>query len=196
MNEEPVRVLGVAGSLRRRSYNRALIGAARGLAPEGMEIDAFDLREIPPYDADVERSGDPRAVRDLKAAIADADALLIATPEYQHSIPGLLKNALDWASRPPRSSVLRRKPAAVMGATPGRTATARAQADLKKVLAYNDMHVLHSPGVLIANAASLFDEALELTDAATRDRIESLLEQLGARVRWLRRSPPPEPGDA
>ena len=101
---KPVRVLGFAGSLRAASYNRALLRAAGELAPDGVQIDLFELDDIPFYDRDVEREGDPEPVAAFKRSIGDADALLIATPEYQHSVPGVLKNALDWASRPHRRS--------------------------------------------------------------------------------------------
>src|SRR5947207_14536285 len=115
-----VRVCGIAGSLRKASYNRALLRAAVELAPEAVQITVFDrLRDVPLYDADVEAEGDPEPVVALKTAIRQADALLIATPEYNYGVPGVLKNAVDWASRPPGSSVLEGKPAALMGATPG-----------------------------------------------------------------------------
>src|SRR5690242_14601242 len=117
-----MRACGIAGSLRGGSYNRALLRAAVALAPSGVEIRVFDrLADVPPYNADVEAKGDPEPVGALKQAIRDADALLIVTPEYNYGVPGVLKNAIDWASRPPTGSVLNGKPAAIMGATPGRT---------------------------------------------------------------------------
>ena len=125
-------VLGFAGSLRQGSYNRALLRAAKELAPEGMVIDIFDLTPIPLYNADVEAKGDPEAVAAFKAAIRRADALLIACPEYNHGVPGVLKNAIDWASRPPRSAALDRKPLALMGASPGMTGSARGQSQLRQ----------------------------------------------------------------
>src|SRR5438105_1890059 len=118
MTEVRFEVLGIAGSLRRASYNRGLIRAAREVAPQGMEISAFDLLPVPLYNGDVEAEGDPEPVRDLKERIRAADALLIAAPEYNYSIPGVLKNAIDWASRPPSDSALRHKPIALMGASP------------------------------------------------------------------------------
>lgn len=127
MNERTtINVVAFAGSLRQESYNRALLRAAQESAPESMSIDTFDLSPIPLYNYDVEQQGDPEPVQEFKHAIRKADALLIATPEYQHGIPGVLKNALDWASRPPKQSPLQGKPAAIMGATPGMTGTARA----------------------------------------------------------------------
>jgi chromate reductase, NAD(P)H dehydrogenase (quinone) len=119
-------VLGICGSLRRDSYNRALLVAAQVVAPPGMQIDILDLHGIPAYDADVEATGDPEGVHRLKAAIRGADALLIATPEYNYGIPGALKNAIDWASQPKRRSVLDAKPVAIMGATTGIGGTAEA----------------------------------------------------------------------
>ena len=131
----PLSFLGIAGSLRRGSFNRGLIRAAAAVAPGGTTVVAYDLADVPMFNADVEVDGDPRAVAALKQAIADADALLIATPEYNHCVPGVLKNAIDWASRPPRQSVLTGKPVAIMGASTGRGATARAQAHLRDGLA-------------------------------------------------------------
>lgn len=191
MSQEPLHILGFAGSLREGSLNRALIRAAGELAPEGVRIIPYELDEVPLYDADVEAKGDPAPVKAFKSAIDEADALLIATPEYQHGIPGVLKNALDWASRPPSGSVMNGKPAAIMGATPGRGATARAQSDLRKVLAYSQTHVLPGPTVMIPNAKDVFDEGPRLTDEATRDVLRDLLERLEAWSRWLRRCPPP-----
>src|SRR5687767_4059968 len=107
MTNEQFRILGIPGSLRRASYNRGLLRAARQDAPEGVEISEFDLLLIPPYNGDVEAEGDPPPVRELKERIRRADALLIAAPEYNYSIPGVLKNAIDWASRPPQDSPLR-----------------------------------------------------------------------------------------
>src|SRR5205814_8833807 len=123
---------GIAGSLRTGSYNRALLRAAQELAPAGLELLTFDLAPIPLYDGDVEAQGDPEPVGALKTAIRDADALLIVTPEYNYGVPGVLKNAIDWASRPPGQSPLNGKPAALMGATPGMTGTARAQLQIRQ----------------------------------------------------------------
>ena len=186
MHRDTLTVLGIAGSLRRGSYNRALLRSARSLAPDDMRLDLFDLHDVPFYDADVEKQGDPEPVSALKRRIREADALVIATPEYQHSLPGVLKNALDWASRPPKDPPLRRKPIAMMGATTGRYGTARAQAELRKVLAYNDAVVVNRPEVLVANAGETFDEAGELVDAAARDLLRALLAALGWWARLMR----------
>ena len=186
-----IHVLAFAGSLRSGSYNRALLRAAVELAPDGVTIDIVPLDDIPFYDRDVEREGDPEPVVELKQAIDAADALLIATPEYQHSIPGVLKNALDWASRPHRRSVLIGKPAAIMGAAPGRFGTARGQDALREVLAYNQCFVLPRPGVLVGNARDKFDDDLRLVDESTRERVAKLLTHLKAWARHMNAWEPP-----
>jgi chromate reductase len=186
MHSDTITVLGIAGSLRRGSYNRALLRSAQSLAPADMRLDLFDLHDVPFYDADVEKKGDPGAVTVLKRRVREADALVIATPEYQHSLPGVLKNALDWASRPPKDPPLKGKPIAMMGATPGRYGTARAQAELRKVLAYNDAVVVNRPEVLVANARETFGEAGELVDETARDLVRELLTTLGWWARLLR----------
>jgi chromate reductase len=180
-----MRVLGIAGSLREKSLNRGLLRAAVELAPEGMTIEVWDrLREIPPFDADVEAQGDPEPVADLKRAIAAADALLVVTPEYNYGIPGILKNALDWASRPPGKSPLMGKPAAVMGATPGQTGTARAQLALRQSFLFTETPVLLRPEVLVNRARERFDDDGNLTDEKTREFVRKLLDALTV---WARR---------
>lgn len=172
-------VCGIAGSLRKGSYNRALLRAARALAPEGMEVRPFEqLGEIPPYDADVEAEGDPEPVRALKEAIAAADALLVVTPEYNYGVPGVLKNAIDWASRPARDSVLHDKPAGIMGATPGRLGTARAQMSLRQSFVFTRTLPLPGPEVLVAGAGEKFDEEGRLTDDRTAEFVAGLMERL------------------
>jgi chromate reductase, NAD(P)H dehydrogenase (quinone) len=180
--------LGVAGSLRRTSYNRGLIRAAIQIAPAGTEVVPFELADIPMFNADVEAEGDPPAVADFKRAIAMADGLLIATPEYNHCVPGVLKNAIDWASRPARRSVLTGKPVAIIGASSGRGATARAQAHLRDGLAYTNGFVLPLPEVLVGLAGERFDEEGNLTDDATKEEIRDLLVSLAAWTRRLDRS--------
>jgi chromate reductase len=180
--------LGVAGSLRRGSYNRGLIRAASEVAPPGFSVSAYDLTDIPLYNADVEAEGDPEPVAAFKRAIAAADALLIATPEYNHCIPGVLKNAIDWASRPPRQSALSGKPVAVMGATPAPGGTARAQAQLRDGLTYTNGMVLPLPEVLVGLARDKFDEEGNLLDAETRGEVRELLVALAAWTRRLQRT--------
>jgi chromate reductase len=176
--------LAVAGSLRRASYNRGLVRAAIELAPAGTRVTAFDLGEIPLFNADVEALGDPAPVAAFKDAIARADALLIATPEYNHCVPGVLKNAIDWASRPARRSVLTGKPVAVIGASTGRGGTARAQAHLRDGLSYTNGYVLPLPEVLVDLAAGKFDDQGNLVDEGTRGEVRDVLVALAA---WTRR---------
>jgi chromate reductase, NAD(P)H dehydrogenase (quinone) len=174
-----IRVLGIAGSLRAGSFNRALLRAALEVVPAGVELHLFEgLATIPLYDADVEAKGDPEPVVAMKAAIRDADALLIATPEYNYGVPGVLKNAVDWASRPPGKSVLNRKPLAIMGATPGGTGTARAQLALRQSFVFTESYALLRPEVLVARVHEKIDADGRLTDATTRQLIRQLLEAL------------------
>jgi chromate reductase, NAD(P)H dehydrogenase (quinone) len=186
-------VCGIAGSLRRGSHNRALLHAARDLAPEGMEVRIFDrLAEIPLYNQDVEAEGDPEPVQALKRAIAEADALLIATPEYNHGVPGVLKNAIDWASRPPRETVLAGKPTAILGASPGITGTARAQSQLRQAFVFTDTPTLTQPEILVYRAHEKFDEQGRLTDGKTREFVGRLLHQLAD---WAHRLTADRPDD-
>ena len=176
----PVRICGIAGSLRERSYNRALLRTARDLMPDGAELLIFErLGDIPPYNADLEKSAaTPEPVAALKSAIAESDGLLIATPEYNYGIPGVLKNAIDWASRPARQSVLAGKPAAILGASPGAMGTVRAQMQLRQVLLSTGTPVVPGPEVLVQRAAEKFDDELRLTDERTRELIAVLLREL------------------
>ena len=167
-------IIGIAGSLRRDSLNKVVLRAATGLAPAGASIAVHDIADVPLYNFDVEETGDPDGVARLKQAIAAADGLLIVTPEYQHGTPGVLKNALDWASRPPRRSVLDGKPVAIMGATPGFTGTARSQTQLRQTLTYNACRVLPPPEVLIARAHEKVNDG-ELVDDQSREFVARTL---------------------
>ena len=182
-------IVAFAGSLRRASFNRGLIRAAVAAAPPGSLIEVIDLRPIPMFDQDLEDLGEPPAVAAFKQAIALADALLVATPEYNHGVPGLLKNALDWASRPRASSPLMDKPVAIMGASSGRGSTARAQAQLREAFVFTGACVMPQPEVLVGSAASLFDDDGDLTDAGTRASIAQLVEALLAWTDRLRLQP-------
>ena len=173
-----MRVLGIAGSHRSGSYNGALLRAAREVAPIGMKIVEFDIRELPFYDGDVEAAGDPASVTAFKDAIREADALLIATPEYNRGVPGVLKNAIDWASRPPLASPLTNKPVAVMGASTGRGGTARAQEQLRSALEYSRAKVVEQQEVLVSEAYMAFDEDGRLVDEATGQDLSELLAAL------------------
>lgn len=186
MNSALVKVLGICGSLRESSFNRALLDAASRLAPSGMLIETHSIDEIPLYNADVEARGDPAPVERLKSAIRAADGLLIATPEYNYGIPGVLKNAIDWASRPPGHSVLNGKPAALMGASPGMSGTMRAQLQLRQAFVFTQTHVLLQPEVLVAHAAQKFTDR-NLTDEPTR---QVLAKMLVAFAEWIRRLAP------
>lgn len=182
-----LKLFGLAGSLRRGSFNRALLHAAVEVAPKGVEIRIFErLGEIPLFNADVEAGGDPEPVVALKSAIREADALLVATPEYNYGIPGVLKNAIDWASRPPDSSVLQGKPVAIMGATPGMTGTARAQLALRQAFLFTETYAVLQPEVLVARAHEKIDGQGRLKDEATRNFIRELLEALVAWTFQLR----------
>jgi chromate reductase len=170
-------VLGISGSLRKGSYNSMALRAAQKLAPQGMRIDIADIGAIPLFNDDVRAAGDPAPVAELKAKVRAADAVLIATPEYNFSIPGVLKNTLDWLSRPPEPP-FPGKPVAIMGASPGAVGTARVQHDLRKVLVFLDAFTVNKPEVLISNAASKFNAQGELTDEATAKFITDLLVSL------------------
>ena len=173
-----MRLLGIAGSLREGSYNRGLLRAAAELTPLGVELVEFDLRGLPFYDGDLEAAGDPESATELKDAIRDADALVIATPEYNRGLPGVLKNAIDWASRPALASPLAGKPVAIMGATTGFAGTARAQQQLRDALEFPGAIVLQQPEVLVSEAYLRFDEHGELVDEETRAEIRELLAVL------------------
>jgi chromate reductase len=182
--QNPITILGIAGSLRRSSYNRALLRAAVELAPEGVTIETFDLAGVPPFNQDDE-SDMPARVAELKARIRAADAILFATPEYNYSIPGVLKNAIDWASRPYGDSAWEGKPVAVMGASGGALGTARAQYHLRQCFIFLNMHPVNRPEVMIANASQKFDAEGNFTDEKGREMVGRLLQSLAAWTRKL-----------
>jgi chromate reductase, NAD(P)H dehydrogenase (quinone) len=175
--EEPSRIVALAGSLRRRSFNRALIDAAVEIASPALTIETIEIGDLPFYDADLEAQGDPPAVAEFKAALAPADGVLIATPEYNDGIPGVLTNALDWGSRLPGRSPLAGKPTMVMGASPSQVGTARAQLHLRQVLGHIQARVLPPPELLVARAHERFDAELRLTDEGTRRLLADLLRR-------------------
>ena len=180
-------VLALSGSLREKSYNTALVHEARRLAPAGMTIEIASLRDIPLYDADVEARGMPQAVTDLSTRVKSADALLIATPEYNFSIPGVLKNAIDWLSRPPLDAALLRKPVAIAGAG-GRLGSARAQYHLRQVLGCLSMLPVPRPELFVLNAWEKFDADGRLKDELTVKQVGELLAALAEWTLALRRS--------
>jgi len=178
------RIVAFAGSLRRGSFNRALIHAAQELAPESMTIEPIEIGELPFYNADVEAEGDPPSVAAFKAALRQADGILIATPEYNDGIPAVLTNAIDWGSRLPGRSPLIGKPVAVMGASPSQLGTARAQLHLRQLLGHVQARVLPAPELLVARAHERFDAGLRLKDEGTRRVLGDLLVRFS---RWIRR---------
>ena len=181
----PLHILGISGSLRKKSFNTAALRAAQELLPPGMTMEVFDLAPIPIYNEDVREQGFPEPVQQLRAKIAEADALLIVSPEYNYSIPGPLKNALDWASRPP-DQPFDGKPIAIMGASPGGIGTARAQYHLRQLFVFLNGMVLNRPEVMIATAHTKVDEQGRLTDAASREHIGKLLHALADWTECLR----------
>lgn len=181
-----MRVLGITGSLRRDSYNHALLREAAERLPAGAELVEFDrLREIPPYDADLEASETPAAVAELRRAMREADAVLVATPEYNHSIPGVLKNALDWASRPAGQSALTGKPAAVIGASTGMFGAVWAQAETRKVLGSLGGRVVEEE-LPVAHAADLYNDGHLNLSPDQSHQLEEILATLISEAEQLR----------
>jgi chromate reductase len=180
---DTVRILGIAGSLRRQSYNRAALRAATELLPANATLEIADIDGLPGFNQDDEQNP-PAKVTELKKQIRAADAILFVTPEYNYSIPGVLKNAIDWCSRPYGDSAWTAKPVAVMGASPGTLGTARAQYHLRQCFIFLNMHAVNQPEVMIANAADRFDANGNLTHEPTREMIRKLLVSL---VNWTRR---------
>jgi chromate reductase len=180
----PLRILGFSGSLRKASTNTGLLRAAATVLPEGVTLDIFDLAPIPLYNGDVEAAGAPDSVLAFKAAVAAADALLIAAPEYNYSVAGVLKNAIDWASRPPKTSPFMGKPVAIMGAG-GMSGTMRGQAHLRNILASNAAWVLPKPEVMVPSMGK-FDPEGNLTNDDVRASIGALLVALADFTRKMR----------
>jgi chromate reductase len=178
-----VRILGIPGSLRRQSFNRAALHAARESLPAHTSLEIFDLNGIPPFSED-EEGALPARVVELKARIREADAVLIATPEYNFSVPGVLKNAIDWASRPHGDNAWDGKPVAIMGASVGATGTARAQYHLRQMFVFLNMHAVNRPEVMISHAAERFDADGRLVDPKSRALVGRLTGEL---VAWTRR---------
>lgn len=180
-----VRILGIAGSLRMNSYNRMALEAARELAPPGTEFETAAIGDLPLFDQDLELQL-PEPVARFKAAVARADAVLFVSPEYNHSIPGVLKNAIDWGTRPSGASAWTGRTAAIMGASPGRFGTVHMQAHLRHVLVNLGMHAVVQPEVFIAQAAQQFDAGGRLADEKTRALVGRLLAALVDLTRRLR----------
>ncbi len=181
--EKEFGVLAFSGSLRKDSYNKALVRAAVELSPEKVSIEIFDLEGIPPFNND-NINNPPEKVMEFKEKIRNADALLIATPEYNYSIPGVLKNAIDWASRPFQGNPLEDKPVAIMSASTGRLGGARAQYHLRQAFVFLNMHPLNRPEIMVSQAADNFDANGRLTNEQTRTLIKQQIEAL---VEWTNR---------
>jgi chromate reductase len=176
-------ILGFAGSLRKASYNRALLRASVELTPEDARLEIFDLEGIPPFNQDLEASM-PERVKEFKRKIKAANAILVATPEHNYSIPGVLKNAIDWASRPYGDNSFEGKPAAIMSASTGMLGGARAQYHLRQVFVFLNMYPINKPEVFVTFANQKFDAQGRLTDEKTKEFIRALLEAL---VTWSRK---------
>ena len=185
MSDSPVSILGIAGSLRAQSWNKKLLAAATLLVPPGATITTFDLKDIPLYNEDVREQGYPEPVAAFRAAIAQADAVLFVTPEYNYSVPGVLKNAIDWASRPP-APPFGKKPVATLGASPGMHGTVRGQTQLRELCIGLGMYVVPKPEVYVGKANEKFDAEANLTDEATKKFVAELLVNLADFTRTLR----------
>lgn len=174
-----MQILGIGGSLRKGSYNMALLRAARELAPSTVTITIYEgLGDIPIYNADVEAQGIPQPVQRFKEAIRAADALLIATPEYNYNIPGMLKNAIDWASRPPADNPFAGKPVGIIGASPGIGGTVRAQLALRQAFVFLNGYVMPRPELLVFRASEKIDGEGNLTDKETRKLLQDFIPAL------------------
>ncbi|MDR3394715.1 MAG: NAD(P)H-dependent oxidoreductase [Parasulfuritortus sp.] len=183
---DEIKILGIVGSLRQASYNHAALKAAQEVLPVGATLNLISLNDIPVFNQDDEMTP-PDSVLEFKRQIRAADAILFATPEYNYSVSGVLKNAIDWASRPYGKSAWQGKPAALMGASIGSMGTARAQYHLRQILVALNMPVVIQPEVMIVNAAERFDQDGKLTDEPSRQHIQKLL---GALVRLVKINAP------
>jgi chromate reductase, NAD(P)H dehydrogenase (quinone) len=184
---ERLRVVGLAGSLRSASFNRALLIAAAQLAPPEMIIEIEDPGLLPLFNADLDLAGGPEAVAHLRKSLRDADGLLVATPEYNHGVPGVLKNAIDWLSQPLRGSALEAMPTAIMGATTGLAGTARGQSQLRQSFVLTNSPVMLQPEVLVARAQEKFDPRGNLINDTTRQFLSDFLTCFAAWIRFHRR---------
>ncbi|HKR12872.1 MAG TPA: NAD(P)H-dependent oxidoreductase [Pyrinomonadaceae bacterium] len=179
---DPLVILGIAGSLRKESFNRALLRAAGELVPDGARLETFELEGLPHFNQDEEQNPHPR-VTELKERVRAADAILFVTPEYNYSIPGVLKNAIDCASRPYGDSAWNGKPAAIIGASVGTQGTSRAQYHLRQTFVFLNIYAVNQPEVMVSNAPKRFDQEGKLTDETTKKLIQQLLAEL---VNWTR----------
>lgn len=177
-------ILGLSGSLRAGSHNTALLRAAASIAPNGMSIELYGgLRELPPYDQDLDTDPAPEPVADLRRRVGEADGLLIATPEYNYGVPGVLKNAIDWASRPSKNSCLLGKPVAIIGAAPSNFGSVRAQLALRQSFLWIDAHVVGKPELAVFRSHERFDADGNLIDETTEALLAGVLDALHVKVR-------------
>ncbi len=180
--EKQLTILGFAGSLRKGSYNKALLRTALEFLPEDAQLEIFDLEGIPPYNMDLENKM-PERVKEFKEKIKVADAILIASPEHNYSIPGVLKNAIDWASRPPGDNSFDGKPVGIMSASPGMLGGARMQYHLRQTFVFLNMYPVNKPEVIVTFAAEKIDDKGRVRDEKTREKIKELL---GSLIAWTR----------
>ncbi len=184
---EPVRILGFGGSLRKGSYSRAILNAALELIPKNATLEIFEIRDFPPFNAD-EEDNPPQIVVKFKEKIKAADGILISTPEYNYSVPGFLKNAMDWASYPYEDNAFEGKPVAIMSSSTGSIGGARAQYHLRQSFVFVHMHPINTPEVIVSNADKKIGEDGKVNDEKTRAKIAALLESL---VAWTKVINPP-----
>lgn len=183
MVENEIKILGICGSLRKGSYNRMLLEFAKTLLPEGATLEIIDVGGLPLFDQDSEKQALPEKVKDIKAKVRAADAVLISTPEYNYTIPALLKNALEWASRPYGDNAFDKKPVAIMSASTGMGGGTVAQYHLRQVMVYLNAFVMNKPVVLVPEAQNHFDYAGKVTDKDIEMQLQALLESL---VKWTK----------
>lgn len=183
--DEKLKFLGLVGSLRKGSYNKALMQASFGLLPDNVTLEIFDLAKFPLFNQDLTQDP-PAIIREFKAKIRVSDAILIASPEYNYSIPGVLKNAIDWASRPPNDNAWDGKPAAIISASTGKLGGARMQYHLRQIFVFINMYPINRPEFMLANAKNYFDEAGNLKDDDARKRLQELLQALADWTRKLK----------
>jgi len=183
--ENELKFLGFVGSLRNGSYNRSLMRAAMQLLPKAVAMEVFEIAGIPPFNQDLERNP-PEIVNQMKAKIRNADAILFVSPEYNYSIPGVLKNAIDWASRPYVDNSWDGKPVAIMSASSGKLGGARMQYHLRQSFVFLNMHPINRPEFILANAANYFDEKGNLKDEETRNHVQNILASLADWTRKLK----------
>jgi len=183
--EKRVKILGFAGSLRSGSYNKALLRAAVDLLPKDVDLDIFDIDGIPGFNQDIEAEM-PVEVKEFKSKIRDSDGILIATPEYNYSVPGVLKNAIDWASRPYGDNAFDGKPVAIMSASIGMLGGARAQYHLRQMFVFLNMHPVNGPEVMVTFAQDKFDADGKLVDEDTKKYVSQLLQNLAkwTQIKW------------